>query len=145
MTGMNEYQQISSQAGAARIAGERQSQHLVTAFVISGLLFMLLPGTFLGVWNLLTISQEHGPATIPQAWLQAHGRHRILFADQNEGHEDLSGQSRMDSMVGLDVRRARAMARRSHRRCMAYRTAVVRVPATLRVRSVLSFGAQASP
>lgn len=31
----------------ARVAGERQSQRLVTAFVISGLFFMLLPGTFL--------------------------------------------------------------------------------------------------
>jgi hypothetical protein len=78
MAGMNEYQQISSQANAARIAGERRSQHLVTAFVISGLLFMLLPGTFLGVWNLLTISQEHGPASIPQAWLQAHGQAQIF-------------------------------------------------------------------
>jgi len=78
MAGMNEYQQISNQADAARMAGERKSQHLVTAFVISGLLFMLLPGTFLGVWNLLTISQEHGPATIPQAWLQAHGQAQIF-------------------------------------------------------------------
>src|ERR1035437_6711351 len=78
MAGMNEYQQISSRANAAWIAGERRSQHLVTAFVISGLLFMLVPGTFLGVWNLLTISQEHGPASIPQAWLQAHGQAQIF-------------------------------------------------------------------
>src|ERR1035437_3248703 len=78
MAGMNEYQQISSRANAARITGERGSQHLVTAFVISGLLFMLLPGTFLGVWKLLTISQERGPASIPQAWLQAHGQAQIF-------------------------------------------------------------------
>src|SRR5665213_3985332 len=78
MAGMNEYQQISSRANTVRMTGERRSQHLVTAFVISGLLFMLLPGTFLGVWNLLTISQEHGPASIPQAWLQAHGQAQIF-------------------------------------------------------------------
>ncbi len=63
---------------AQRIAGERSSQHLVTAFVITGLLFMLLPGTFLGVWNLLNITQQHGPASISQAWLQAHGQAQIF-------------------------------------------------------------------
>lgn len=63
---------------AARIAGERRSQQLVTAFVLSGLIFMLLPGTFLGVWNLLSISQAHGPESISQAWLQAHGQAQIF-------------------------------------------------------------------
>ncbi|MGC2160415.1 MAG: NnrS family protein [Silvibacterium sp.] len=63
---------------AARIDGERQSQRLVTAFVISGLVFMLLPGTFLGVWNLLDISQGHRPESVPQAWLQAHGQAQIF-------------------------------------------------------------------
>jgi hypothetical protein len=32
-----------------RIRGEKQSQTLVEAFLVSGLIFMLLPGTFLGV------------------------------------------------------------------------------------------------
>lgn len=63
---------------AQRIAGERRSQQLVTAFVVTGLLFMLLPGTFLGVWNLLNITQQHGPASISQAWLQAHGQAQIF-------------------------------------------------------------------
>ncbi|MGB6191883.1 MAG: NnrS family protein [Terracidiphilus sp.] len=62
----------------ARIAGERRSQRLVTAFVISGLAFMLLPGTFLGVWNLLDISRGHGPEAVPQARLQAHGQAQIF-------------------------------------------------------------------
>ena len=75
---MNEYQQIAAQADAARITGERQSQRLVIAFVIGGLLFMLLPGTFLGVWNLLSISEEHQPSSISQAWLQAHGQAQIF-------------------------------------------------------------------
>lgn len=61
-----------------RIAGERRSQHLIIAFVISGLLFMLLPGTFLGVWNLLSISAQHQTSSIPQAWLQAHGQAQIF-------------------------------------------------------------------
>lgn len=63
---------------AARIAGEQRSQRLVTAFIISGLIFMLLPGTFLGVWNLLDISEGHGPEAVPQAWLQAHGQAQIF-------------------------------------------------------------------
>ena len=62
----------------ARIVGEQRSQRLVTAFVISGLIFMLLPGTFLGVWNLLDISHVHGPEAVPQAWLQAHGQAQIF-------------------------------------------------------------------
>jgi hypothetical protein len=38
-----------------RIAVERQSQRIVSAFVITGLFFMLLPGSVLGVWNLVEI------------------------------------------------------------------------------------------
>jgi len=75
---MNPLVSIGSPAEAARVAGERRSQHLITAFVITGLLFMLLPGTFLGVWNLLNISREHGPASISQAWIQAHGQAQIF-------------------------------------------------------------------
>lgn len=63
---------------AARIAGERMSQRLVTAFVLGGVFFMLLPGTFLGVWNLLSISQDHGIGSLSQAWLQAHGQAQIF-------------------------------------------------------------------
>ncbi len=63
---------------AARIAGERISQRLVTAFVLSGIFFMLLPGTFLGVWNLLSISQAHDVGMLPQAWLQAHGQAQLF-------------------------------------------------------------------
>lgn len=76
---MNNYIQIEpSNAEPARITGERRSQRLVVAFVISGLLFMLLPGTFLGVWNLLSISAQHQTSSIPQAWLQAHGQAQIF-------------------------------------------------------------------
>lgn len=68
----------SAPADDPRIANERHSQQLVTAFVASGLIFMLLPGTFLGVWNLLSISASHGPGSISQAWLQAHGQAQIF-------------------------------------------------------------------
>jgi len=54
---------------------ERESrlQRAVTLYVVTGLLFMLLPGTFLGVWNLLSISSRHTVDSLSPAWLQAHG------------------------------------------------------------------------
>src|SRR5215469_1515965 len=63
---------------SSRVAAERHSQRLVTAFVASGMLFMLLPGTFLGVWNLIGISQQHTSASLSPAWLQAHGQAQIF-------------------------------------------------------------------
>jgi hypothetical protein len=63
---------------ARRILVERQSQRLVIAFILTGLFFMLLPGTFLGVWNLLDISKAHLSSALPQAWLQAHGQAQIF-------------------------------------------------------------------
>jgi hypothetical protein len=69
---------IINATDAARIVGERRSQRVVTAFILSGLIFMLLPGSFLGVWNLISISEGHRPETISQAWLQAHGQAQIF-------------------------------------------------------------------
>jgi uncharacterized protein involved in response to NO len=37
---------------------ERKLQALVTAYIVTGLFFLLLPGTFLGVWNLISISNR---------------------------------------------------------------------------------------
>ncbi len=63
---------------ASFIRRERQLQRLVTAYIVAGLLFMLLPGTFLGVWNLLSISAQHTVDTLSPAWLQAHGHAQIF-------------------------------------------------------------------
>lgn len=60
------------------IRAERQSQRLMEAFLASGLLFLLLPGTFLGVWNLIGISQRQTIATLSPAWLQAHGQAQVF-------------------------------------------------------------------
>ena len=65
-------------ADEPRIRAERQSQHLIEAFVASGLFFMLLPGTFLGVWNLIGISQRQALTALSQAWLEAHGQAQIF-------------------------------------------------------------------
>jgi uncharacterized protein involved in response to NO len=49
---------------------------LVMAYIIAGLSFMLLPGTFLGVWNLIHISAHSAP--ISASWLQAHGHAQVF-------------------------------------------------------------------
>ncbi|HEV2488466.1 MAG TPA: NnrS family protein [Candidatus Acidoferrales bacterium] len=48
------------------------------AYVSTGLFFMLLPGTFLGVWNLLQISGNESAGLISPAWLQAHGHAQVF-------------------------------------------------------------------
>ena len=53
-------------------------QRLVTVYVVTGLLFLVLPGTFLGVWNLVSISGRHSLAGLSQSWLQAHGHAQIF-------------------------------------------------------------------
>jgi uncharacterized protein involved in response to NO len=57
---------------------EEASSRLLTAFVITGLIFMVFPGTFLGVWNLLQISGGESAASISPAWLQAHGHAQVF-------------------------------------------------------------------
>lgn len=58
-------------------AREESAQRLLMVYAITGLFFMLLPGTFLGVWNLISISVHHG-AAISASWVQAHGHAQIF-------------------------------------------------------------------
>jgi uncharacterized protein involved in response to NO len=62
------------------IARSRESSlsRLLIAYVSSGLIFMLLPGTFLGVWNLLQISGRESAGSVSPAWLQAHGHAQVF-------------------------------------------------------------------
>lgn len=62
----------------ARIEMERHSQRLLIAFIASGMFFMLLPGTFLGVWSLFGIAHHHLPTSISPEWLQAHGQAQLF-------------------------------------------------------------------
>lgn len=59
-------------------AREAALSRLLMLYVITGMLFMLLPGTFLGVWNLLTISSHRAANTVPPSWIQAHGHAQIF-------------------------------------------------------------------
>lgn len=57
---------------------ESALQRAVTAWIVTGLFFMLVPGTFLGAWNLISISDSHTSADLDPAWLQAHGHAQIF-------------------------------------------------------------------
>lgn len=57
---------------------ELSLQRLLTVYIGTGLFFLLLPGTFLGVWNLIAISEGHSATGISAAWLQAHGHAQIF-------------------------------------------------------------------
>src|SRR6185437_13653400 len=59
-------------------AYERHLSRLLMAFLASGLVFLLGPGSFLGLWNLLGISQRHASLAISPAWLQAHGHAEVF-------------------------------------------------------------------
>src|SRR5581483_6996963 len=59
-------------------ARELRLSQLLIAYVATGLFFMLLPGTFLGVWNLLAISSRRSADTVSAAWIQAHGHAQVF-------------------------------------------------------------------
>ena len=59
-------------------ARETTLSRLLMLYISTGLLFMLLPGTFLGVWNLLAISSHHAADSVSAGWIQAHGHAQIF-------------------------------------------------------------------
>jgi hypothetical protein len=63
---------------AIAAARETGLSRLLMVYITTGLLFMLLPGTFLGVWNLFAISSRRAPGSISAAWVQAHGHAQIF-------------------------------------------------------------------
>jgi uncharacterized protein involved in response to NO len=63
--------------GLAR-ARELALSRLLMAYITTGLIFMLFPGTLLGVWNLMQISGRESAGIISPAWLQAHGHAQVF-------------------------------------------------------------------
>jgi hypothetical protein len=47
------------------LAREVGLSRLLVAYISTGVVFMLLPGTFLGVWNLISISSKHKSGRTP--------------------------------------------------------------------------------
>ncbi len=75
-----EFRADPSVAAALRAMREREAamSKLLMVFVSTGLVFMLFPGTLLGVWNLLQISGRERGGVISAAWLQAHGHAQVF-------------------------------------------------------------------
>jgi uncharacterized protein involved in response to NO len=59
-------------------ARETTPSRLLMLYLGTGLLFTLLPGTFLGVWNLLAISIHRAADSVSATWIQAHGHAQIF-------------------------------------------------------------------
>ncbi len=59
-------------------ARESALSRLLMLYIATGLVFMLLPGTFLGVWNLMAISSRRSADSVSAAWIQAHGHAQIF-------------------------------------------------------------------
>jgi hypothetical protein len=59
-------------------ARETTLSRLLMLYISTGLIFMLLPGTFLGVWNLLAMSSHRAADSVSPAWIQAHGHAQIF-------------------------------------------------------------------
>jgi len=60
------------------ISREKHLSVLLMTYIITGLVFMLLPGTFLGVVNLLSISHLQAAEAISPGWMQAHGHAQVF-------------------------------------------------------------------
>ena len=80
ITAKSERHSSLSPAQIMEIARAREASlsRLLMAYISSGLVFMLLPGTFLGVWNLLQISGRESAGSISPAWVQAHGHAQVF-------------------------------------------------------------------
>ena len=59
-------------------AWDQRLSRMLRAYIFAGLFFMLLPGTFLGVWNLISISSNKNLAALSPSWIQAHGHAQIF-------------------------------------------------------------------
>lgn len=60
------------------LAYEHRRSFRFRLWIVTGLFFMVLPGTILGFANLLFISAHHGFAGLSPAWIQAHGHSQVF-------------------------------------------------------------------
>src|SRR5215470_11612737 len=75
---LEDQSQMPNRILEVRAAREKCLSRVLTSYIVAGLVFMLLPGTFLGVWNLITISSRRAAGTASAAWIQAHGHAQIF-------------------------------------------------------------------
>lgn len=61
-----------------QIAFEMRKSRMLRFWIALGISFMVLPGTILGVSNLVMISAQHGFHGLTSAWIQAHGHSQVF-------------------------------------------------------------------
>lgn len=64
--------------GPPRSRDHKAYARVLMAFIATGLVYMLLPGTFLGVLNLLQVTARKDVSLVSAAWLQAHGHAQVF-------------------------------------------------------------------
>jgi len=57
---------------------ERGLSRLLVAYVSAGLVFMVFPGTWIGVWNLFFITGARSADAAYTGWVQAHGHAQVF-------------------------------------------------------------------
>ncbi|HVA63027.1 MAG TPA: hypothetical protein VNF74_04820, partial [Terriglobales bacterium] len=67
---------LAPEALATR-AYEQRLSRLLMAYLSTGLVYLLGPGSFLGLWNLWAISHQRAALAVSPAWLQAHGHAEV--------------------------------------------------------------------
>jgi hypothetical protein len=77
MSALSPSQSTVGLVGATR-AREAALSRVLSAYIGAGLVFMLIPGTFLGVLNLLQVSARESVGLVSPAWLQAHGHAQVF-------------------------------------------------------------------
>lgn len=80
MPAVLQFRPVARPEPAAVEASRREVQlsRLLMFWISLGLAFMLLPGTFLGVWNLISISNRRAAEAVSPTWIQAHGHAQIF-------------------------------------------------------------------
>jgi len=63
---------------AVLVVREHAKSLVLRAWILSGLIFMALPGTLLGFSNLMAISAHHGLGSMPAAWIEGHGHAQVF-------------------------------------------------------------------
>lgn len=130
------------------LAREVGLSRLLVAYISTGVVFMLLPGTFLGVWNLISISAKQVAAQVPAAWLQAHGHAQVfgwigsfilgigfLLHSQAAARSRLRSLARLGVLGTLDHRRSATVDRQRLRLVLASTVTHLRRAGTVRLPS----------
>ncbi len=132
-------------------ARETTLSRLLMLYIGTGLIFMLLPGTSLGVWNLLAISSHRAADSVSPAWIQAHGHAQIFgwigtfilgigfYSIEIAPHESIWAVSRGVVLGVVDMWRHPALAKQCLPMAMAFSAPALGGPRSCCLPDLLSY------